>query len=151
MRHLLNILIAVALTIPAAAAGKPHVITFGKSTTIKWFVGADENTAMDLKMHPLYVDGHLKEFTIDGLHEVTDRLLVVRRVFRVNDSLPGESNSAARWRWQRGGWLLVDRVTARVTPINLPEFDPTTHMPTGIAIMLPTAACRMTARNCMRS
>jgi len=25
--------------------------------------------------------------------------------------------------WQRGGWLLVDRVTGRVLPINLPEFD----------------------------
>ena len=30
---------------------------------------------------------------------------------------------APRWQWQRGGWLLVDRLTGRVSPINLPEFD----------------------------
>ena len=28
-----------------------------------------------------------------------------------------------RWEWQRGGWLLVDRGTGRVTQISLPEFD----------------------------
>jgi hypothetical protein len=52
---------------------------------------------------------------------VTDRLFVVRRVFRANDSLP--EVSAPRWQWQRGGWLRVDRLTGRVAPINLPEFD----------------------------
>jgi len=39
----------------------------------------------------------------------------------VNDSLPEES--AAHWQWQRGGWMLVDRLTGRVSPINLPDFD----------------------------
>src|SRR5439155_15277639 len=29
-----------------------------------------------------------------------------------------------RWYWQRGGWLLMDRVTGRVAPINLPDFEP---------------------------
>jgi hypothetical protein len=125
MRIYLHVLfIFVLSTMPAAAATKPHVITFGKSTTIKWFVGTDESKALDLRMHALYVDGHLKEFTLDSPHDVTDRLLVVRRAFRVNDILPEESSPAPRWRWQRGGWLLVDRVTGRVTQINLPEFDP---------------------------
>ena len=41
--------------------------------------------------------------------------------FRVNDSLPSEA--AAHWQWQRGGWLLVNRLTAHISPINLPEFD----------------------------
>lgn len=45
-------------------------------------------------------------------------------MFRLNDTLPTESNSAPRWVWERGGWLLVDRVTGRVTQISLPEFDP---------------------------
>jgi hypothetical protein len=40
---------------------------------------------------------------------------------RVNDSLP--EDSAPPWQWQRGGWLLVDHLTGRVAPINLPEFD----------------------------
>ena len=30
----------------------------------------------------------------------------------------------ARWQWQRGGWVLVDRLTARITQLNLAEFDP---------------------------
>jgi hypothetical protein len=49
-------------------------------------------------------------------------LFVVRRAFRLNDNLPDDP--APRWQWQRGGWMLVDRVTSRISPINLPEFDP---------------------------
>jgi hypothetical protein len=69
------------------------------------------------------VDGRVKEFALGSPHEVTDRLFVVRRVFRVNDSLP-EDSGGPRWQWQRGGWLIVDRLTGRISPINLPEFDP---------------------------
>jgi hypothetical protein len=54
-------------------------------------------------------------------HQVTERLFVVRRVFRLNDSLPDEL--APRWQWQRGGWLLIDRTTGRVAAINLPDYD----------------------------
>ena len=42
----------------------------------------------------------------------------------MNDALPAENANATRWQWQRGGWLLVDRVTGRVSQLNLPEFDP---------------------------
>ena len=38
-----------------------------------------------------------------------------------NDSLP--EDSAPRWQGQRGGWLLVDRVTGRVSVVNRPESD----------------------------
>src|SRR5437660_12142329 len=106
----------------AMAAAKPHVITFGKSTQVKWLAGADENTPLELRVRALYVDGKLREFTIGSPHEITERLFVVRRAFRVNDSLPDEG--APRWLWQRGGWALVDRVTGRRTPLNLPEVDP---------------------------
>jgi len=68
------------------------------------------------------VDGRVKEYVLGQPHEVTDRLFVVRRAFRVNDSLPEDSGSP-RWQWQRGGWLLVDRTTGRVSALNLPEFD----------------------------
>jgi hypothetical protein len=44
-------------------------------------------------------------------------------MFRVNDLLPAETSAPPRWLWERGGWLMVDRVTGRVTQINLPEFD----------------------------
>jgi len=112
----------IVLSGTAMAAAKPHVITFGKSTQVKWLAGADENTPLELRVRALYVDGKLREFTIGSPHEITERLFVVRRAFRVNDSLPDEA--AQRWLWQRVGWVLVDRVTGRITPLNLPEFDP---------------------------
>jgi hypothetical protein len=52
----------------------------------------------------------------------------VRRAYRINDSLPSDGiNSTVavpRWQWQRGGCLMVDRISGKVTPLNLPEFDP---------------------------
>ena len=83
----------------ATAATKPHVITFGKWTTVLWFPTTAEADDKDkpltlpltLKVRPLLIDAHIKEFTLGPPHEVTDRLFVVRRAFRVNDSLPQES------------------------------------------------------------
>jgi hypothetical protein len=112
----------MTLTGIAFAAPKPHVITFGKWTAVKWLAGADEATPLEIRIRALYVDGKLKEFTLGSPHEITERLFVLRRAFRLNDSLPDEA--APHWQWQRGGWLLLDRVTGRTTPINLPEFDP---------------------------
>src|SRR2546427_5113341 len=105
----------IVLSGTAMAAAKPHVITFGKSTQVKWLAGADENTPLELRVRALYVDGKLREFTIGSPHEITERLLVVRRAFRVNDSLPDEA--AQRWLWQRGGWGLGDVVAGRMTPL----------------------------------
>ena len=108
----------------AGGAPKPHVVSFGKWTTVKWFVGPGQDKPLDLRIRALYVARRLKEFTLGTPHDVTDRLIVVRRAFRLNDALPEESTSVPNWRWQRGGWLLVDRITGRASPINLPEFDP---------------------------
>jgi hypothetical protein len=105
------------------ATTKPHVISFGKLTAVKWLVGPNEDKGLDLKIRALYVDARLKEFTLGSPHDVTDRLFVVRRMFRVNDSLPAESAGTPRWHWQRGGWLLVDRVTGRISQIPLPDYD----------------------------
>lgn len=106
------------------AVPKPHVISFGKWTPAKWYVGEENSKPLELKIRGLYVDTRLKEYTTGPAHDVTDRLFVVRRVFRLNDTLPQESGATPRWQWERGGWLLVDRVTGRVSQINLPEFDP---------------------------
>jgi hypothetical protein len=103
------------------AASRQHVIAFGKWTTVKWMVGEDERTGLDLKMRSLLVDGQSKEFTTGLPHDVTDRIFVVQRVFRLNDTLPHET---ARWRWERGGWLLVNRMTGKIQPISLLQFDP---------------------------
>ncbi len=115
------LLVAALLTNMAGAAAKVHVITFGKWTSVQWFpAGADEKP-LTLRIRALVVDGRVKEYVLGTAHEVTDRLFVARRVFRVNDSLPDDSG--VHWQWQRGGWLLVDRVTGHVSTINLPEFD----------------------------
>ena len=88
---------------------------------MQWFPGGADDDPLTLKIRALVVDGRVKEYVLGAPHEVTDRLFVVRRMFRVNDSLP--EDPVPRWQWQRGGWLLVDRVTGRVSPVNLPEFD----------------------------
>jgi hypothetical protein len=109
------------LATAAGAASKPHVITFGKWTSAQWFAGGADDKPVTIKIRALMIDGRVKEYVVGSTHDVTDRLFVMRRMFRVNDSLP--EDSAPRWQWQRGGWLLVDRLTARISPVNLPEFD----------------------------
>jgi hypothetical protein len=116
--------LVVVLGMPGVAAAtnaKTHVINFGKWVSVKW-PDATGKKLLDMKVRPLYVDTRLKEYTIGMTHDLTDRLFAVRRVFRVNDALPEES--AARWQWQRGGWILVDRVSGKVSQLSLPEFDP---------------------------
>jgi hypothetical protein len=119
----------LALLIPAdtIAAAKSHVIAFGKWTTVQSSLESPVKGAGDkpltLKVRPLLIDAHVKEFTLGPAHDITDRSFVVRRAFRVNDSLPQESATSPQWQWLRGGWLLVDRVTGRISPINLPEYD----------------------------
>ena len=79
-----------------------------------------------LKIRPLVVDGQVKEWTTGDAHDVTDRSFVVRRALRLNDELPGEKTKPGelRWVWQRGPWLMVDRVTGHVTALKLPDYDP---------------------------
>jgi len=91
---------------------------------VPWFVGSAEDKKLDLKVRALYVDTKLKEFTIGEPRDITDRTFVVRRAYRINDALPQDSKISPKWKWQRGGWLLVDRQTGRVSQLNLPQFDP---------------------------
>lgn len=125
IRSVLTLLIILAFqSRPVTAAAKPHVISFGKWITVPWLPesGATDKP-LTLKVRPLLVDARIREFTFGPAHDVTDRLFVVRRAFRVNDSLPQESEHPPRWQWQRGGWLLVDRTNGHISAINLPEFD----------------------------
>jgi hypothetical protein len=110
----------VLLATLAVGATKVHVIVFGKWMAVQCFAGTGEKP-LATKVRALVVDGRIKEYVLGTPHEVTERLFVVRRAFRANDALP--EDSAPRWQWQRGGWLLVDRLTGRVAGINLPEFD----------------------------
>jgi len=118
-------LILLLACIPALAAPKPKVITFGKWMKVPFFIGPSEEKSIDIKIRSLMVDGSIKEFTTGDTHDVTDRYFIVRRAFRVNDWLPDDPDPKShRWKWQRGGWLIVDRMTARITQLNLPDFDP---------------------------
>jgi hypothetical protein len=106
----------------AQSAAKVHIVSFGRWMTVQWTGGTGTDGQVPaIKIRPLIIDGRVKEYVLGAPHEVTERLFVVRRVFRVNDSLP--EDTSPRWEWQRGGWLLVDRATGRVSPTNLPGFD----------------------------
>lgn len=105
-------------------APKQHNVTFGKLMPVKLFLGPTEDRVTDMQVRSLFIDGKLKDFTTGDTHDITETVFVVRRAFRINDSLPTEPRKAPKWMWQRGGWLMVDRYTGRVTPVLLPEFDP---------------------------
>jgi hypothetical protein len=110
----------------AAAPRKPHVVALGAAKRVPYSKAGDPGGAAPaedgLKIRPLVVDGAVKEWTTGNAHDVTDRSFVVRRVLRINDSLPGDQ--LGHWVWQRGPWLLVDRTTGRITPLKLPHYDP---------------------------
>ena len=126
MRYFCRVALLLALAIPARSATKVHVVALGKAQSVKILVGPDEASTLSINVRPLYVDDKLKEFTTGSAHDVTDRLFVVQRAYRVNDSLPGDSPKQSKWVWQRGGWLLVDRVSGHITQLKLPDFDPGT-------------------------
>jgi hypothetical protein len=120
----LAVLLSVTAITATAAAAKAKTIAFGKAMPVKLFVGPNEDKSVDMEVRPLYVDGKLKEFTTGAAHEVTDQFFVVQKAFRVNDWLPEDEGKPHKWKWQRGGWLLVDRNSGRTTAIKLPDFDP---------------------------
>jgi hypothetical protein len=92
MRSIFNLLMAaLVLTSIAQGTNKPHVITLGKWRAVKSFAGPDETQVVARKVRPLYGDGRVKEFALGLPHDVTVRLFVVRRAFRLNDALSEES------------------------------------------------------------
>lgn len=119
----LLLLLSLAMLAAPGFAAKPHVITFGKPLAVKLFIGPGQDRTAPMTVRALLVDGTVKEFTTGEPHTVTDRILVVRRAFRLNDNLPGDS-ATRRWVWQRGGWLVVDRATGHVSQLRLANFDP---------------------------
>jgi hypothetical protein len=110
-----------------AAPAKVHVVSLGPVRKVPYTppesaAGATKGAdALTLKIRPLTVDGHQKEWTTGDAHDVTDRSFTIRRALRLNDALPGDA--AARWSWQPGPWLMVDRSTGHITALHLPDFD----------------------------
>lgn len=115
-----------------AAAKRTHSVALGGAKKVSYSKAGDPAGALpsedSLKIRPLVVDGAVKEWTTGDAHEVTDRSFVVRRAIRLNDDLPGEKSAGdaarAHWVWQRGPWLLVDRISGHVIALKLPDYDP---------------------------
>jgi hypothetical protein len=112
----------------AAAPAKVHIVALGAVRKVPYTPADTVASPPDksaetpmLKVRPLTVDGRQKEWTTGDAHDVTDRSFTVRRAMRLNDALPGDA--AARWSWQPGPWLLVDRSTGHITALHLPDFD----------------------------
>jgi hypothetical protein len=135
-------LLAAHPAVAAAPAHKGHVVMLGAARKVPYSkVGDPAGAAADekeLKVRALLVDGVVKEWTTGEAHDVTDRSFVVRRVIKLNDTLPTDKTGPGdkpgdkpvltvrqdHWVWQRGPWLLVDRVTGHVIPLKLPDYDP---------------------------
>jgi hypothetical protein len=125
-------LLVAASQILSAAPRKAHTVVLGAARKVAYSKAGDPAGAApgedSLKIRALVVDGVVKEWTTGDAHDVTDRSFAVRRVIRLNDALPtdkpGASDRQGHWVWQRGPWLLVDRVTGRVVALKLPDYDP---------------------------
>ncbi len=122
-----------------AAPRKTHTVVLGAVRKVPYSRAGDPAGAApdenELKIRALLVDGVLKEWTTGDAHDVTDRSFVVRRALRLNDELPQDKftgkpgDSEEKWVWQRGPWLLVDRVTGHAVPLKLPDYDPAISRP----------------------
>jgi hypothetical protein len=117
--------VVAALPATALAAPKAHIIVLGPTRRVPYVADVARatkgNEVRALRIRALTVDGLQREWTTGNQHNVTDRSFVTRRVLHVNDALPGDK--ASRWVWQPGPWILIDRVSGRVMPLHLPDFD----------------------------
>jgi hypothetical protein len=113
--------IAFMLAAGSYAAPRQHSVLLGRWRTVD--VHSESGTAQEVKVRELIIDGRVREYTTGALHDVTERLFVVRRAYRMNDALPDETSKVPRWVWRLGGWISVDRQTGHVAQLNLPAYD----------------------------
>jgi hypothetical protein len=121
------ILFPIASARTLHAVTKPHIVLLGSGKNVLYSIAGDPAGAVSeekqLRVRPLLVDGKVREWTNGESHSITDRSFVIRRALRLNDALPGDK--AEHWVWQRGPWLLVDRIKGSITALHLPDYDPT--------------------------
>jgi hypothetical protein len=132
---ILTVITAAALIaatpVASAAPRKVHTVALGAARKVPYSKVGDPAGAApvedSLKIRALLLDSVVKEWTTGDAHDVTDRSFVVRRVIRLNDALPsdkpGSADKQSHWVWQRGPWLLVDRVTGHIVALKLPDYD----------------------------
>jgi hypothetical protein len=127
MRYAFGLCAVVLISVShALAAAKVHTVFLGTGKNVPYSVIGDPAgglpTEKQLRVRPLLVDDKVREWTTGESHAITDRSFVVRRALRLNDSLPGDK--AEHWIWQRGPWLMIDRVKGSITALHLPDYDP---------------------------
>jgi hypothetical protein len=121
MRPTLFVFGIVLFASSGLAAPRTHTVVLGKWRIAE--VQSDSGGPRQIKVRELIIDGRTREYTIAAPHEVTDRLFVLRRAYRINDSLPDDSKKPTQWIWRLGGWISVDRQTGHIAQLNLPAFD----------------------------
>ena len=90
------VLAALITALPAAQAAprKAHIVVLGAARKVVYSKVGDPAGAAagesELKVRALLVDGVVKEWTTGDAHDVTDRSFVVRRVIKLNDTLPND-------------------------------------------------------------
>jgi len=119
-RNQLFLAVLLVSSLALTAAPRAHLVTFGPWLKVHLFVGPDADDVQDMKIRSLNLDGRSREFTVGEPHDITDKVFVVRRAYRMNDA----PTNQPEWKWQRDNWLLVDRSNGRVSRLNLPDFDP---------------------------
>jgi hypothetical protein len=92
------LLVLLLATSAALAAAKVHVVFLGAGKLVPYSVQGDPAGALP-----------------------TEKQLRVRPLL-VDDKVPGDK--AEHWIWQRGPWLMVDRVKGTITALHLPDYDP---------------------------
>jgi hypothetical protein len=127
MRHCVLLLgICLIAALESLAVVKGHTVAMGAGKNVPYSNKGDPAGALpdekQLRVRPLIVDEKVKEWTTGESHAITDRSFVVRRALRLNDSLPGDKTE--HWIWQRGPWLMIDRVKGAITALHLPDYDP---------------------------
>ena len=102
MRHLgFLFLVTLIVCSEVTAAPRQHTVVLGRFRAVD---ALDQNgLSTKIRVRELVVDGRVREYTSGNPHDVTDRLFVIRRVRRINDSLPSEAGQKARWIWQLEG------------------------------------------------
>jgi hypothetical protein len=111
---------------------KPHLVVLGAVKQVPYSKSGDPAgagpTETTRKPRAPLLDGRVSEWTTGDALDITDRSFVVRGALPINDSLPGEKTgdkpTPDHWVWQRGPWLLVDRVSGHGTALKLPDYNP---------------------------
>jgi len=121
----LGFIAALVFCLPVFA--KVHTVGLGAWRKVPYTPPAtssssDATQTTTLRVRPLVIDGQVKDWTTGDIHEITDRTFVARCAVKLNDALPDETG--AHWLWVLGPWILVDRSSARISVLHLPDFDP---------------------------